>query len=310
MYKSKRLFQVPIYGLLFILVTGLFLKLIFSQSTPEAVEPVLGQPLDPGGPFKIDRSITPKCGADEEAIDALIYLQISGGIPPYHVEFEPGGSYDVVGIGIQFVLGGGSSVIATIYDSKEGVPNKKAVDIYVPSHPDECKQKTPTNTATATPTDNPTHTPTITASPTYTPTSTGIYIINPYTATPTSTGNPTNTPTRSPTVTPTNTPTNTPTGTLTVMPTDTSTNTPTVTPTNTPTNAPTVTPTNTPTNTLTNTPTHTPTTTPTKTSAYTPTPTPTDSKHQCNDKIDNDNDGKIDTEDPDCRNRGGKSESP
>ncbi len=105
------------------------------------------------------------------------------------------------------------------------------------------------------------------------------------------------------TATPTSTPTQTPTDT----PSETPTSTPTSTPTQTPTSTPTSTPTQTPTSTPTSTPTETPTATPTVTPSSTPTSTPTTAPNEdtaggfaCDDAFDNDADGLIDCDDPDC----------
>ena len=141
--------------------------------------------------------------------------------------------------------------------------------------------------------------------------------IGSYEAPQTQTATPTPTPTETPTVTPTDTPTVTPTVTGTATQTPTVTDTPTHTPTltQTPTSTPTRTPTHTATTTATptQTPTHTPTRTPTHTATPTPTRTPTitptfsSSENQagsfaCSDNFDNDNDGLVDCQDPDCAN--------
>ncbi|HYD48395.1 MAG TPA: hypothetical protein VEB21_08615 [Terriglobales bacterium] len=113
---------------------------------------------------------------------------------------------------------------------------------------------------------------------------------------------PTHTPTVSPTITPTF-PTLTPTLTPTGTPTRTATPTPTSTATSTPTHTATATATST------DTPTSTPTATPTETPTDTPTPSPTITAAagedasggiSCTDEIDNDFDGLLDCDDPDC----------
>ena len=103
----------------------------------------------------------------------------------------------------------------------------------------------------------------------------------------------TNTPTNTTTGTPTDTPTNTPTDTVTTAP-----DTPTNTPTSTVTTAP-----DTPTNTSTATVTPPATNTATRTATFTGTPTRTPSNTeagQCSDRIDNDNNGFTDCQDPAC----------
>ena len=265
-----RHFLIPIAGIIIVfIITRTALNIIFPKPTPTAVETLTGLPLTPGGQFTVQDSFKPSCGTDAKVIDAVVKLQISGGVAPYRAEFDTGEPIlDISGTGFQFTLPGGSDATVTVYDSQEGEPNQKKVKVYIPSYLAECEQ-TPTSTSTATATSTWTATPTATRSsyPTYTPTPTEADTIFHATDTPTPTatattvaGTPTDIPTQTPSITPTDTPTKTPT------------------------------------RRPTNTPTHTPT--------FTPTP-----KHQCNDGIDNDKDGKIDSQDPDCRNKGDKGES-
>lgn len=197
---------------------------------------------------------------------------------------------------------------------------------------------TPTQTPTATPTSSPSVTPanTSTRTPTHTPENTATWTptntpADTATQSPTHTpeNTPTNTPTETPRDTPTQTPSNTPADTPTSTPVDTSTATPSSTPadtatstptdtppntaTHTPTDSPistaTATPTETPHNTATETPTSTPTSSPSETPTATPSASPTSTilrlstsplTTECNDSLDNDDDGLIDLLDPDC----------
>jgi hypothetical protein len=119
----------------------------------------------------------------------------------------------------------------------------------------------------------------------------------PPTATPTDTpsGTPSGTPTETPTGTPSGTPTDTPTGTPSGTPTDTATSTSTATASSTVTD----TPTNTATSTASSTATSTVTATASASSTSTRTPSQTEAG-QCDDRIDNDNNGFTDCQDSAC----------
>ena len=289
-------------------------------ATAENIMPISGPTSTPGGLLIVDDKIYDlDCGANGEVKSATIDLEISGGVPPYHVEFDPGDAVlDLNGSGVRFTMEGGKSLIVKVKsETFDGEPRVER-DIYAPSYRPECEGPTRTPTLTVTPTAS--DTPTATHTPTATPTKTqkfGVSATNhndgsvdssvtppPINPTLKSTIYPTIEstlePTIQPTIRPTTQPTTQPTIQPTVRPTTQSTTEPTtqptIRPTTQPTTGPTTQPTIHPTTQFTTEPPIQPTTKPASTQT-----SPPPSSAECEDGEDNDNDGRTDSEDPECK---------
>jgi tetratricopeptide (TPR) repeat protein len=115
---------------------------------PSDVIELTGPASTPGGPWVIQ---VPKfsdfdCGPDGAVLDALVTIEISGGVPPYFAQFNPDNIvYGINRVTMSFRLAGGTSADVTIYDSQEGERNESTIGIFIPTRHSECEVESPTS---------------------------------------------------------------------------------------------------------------------------------------------------------------------
>jgi len=270
----KKLFMQNLtYGVAILLVAWAVLAarscakdLADSYAPPENVTIIPGSTSEsePGGPLVIhDKIYDLECENNGEVINAIIYVEILGGVPPYQVDFDPGDLIipDVHGSFVIFTLKGGKRLtIRAKSNTVDGEP-MASHDVYAPSHHLSCEEQAFIDTQTLTLTPTPISTNISTPTKLFTLGSTATKDNNTLPTTPVPTTPVPTTPVPTTPVPTTPVPT-TPVPTTPVP------------------------------------------TTPVPTTPVPTTPVPTTphpNQSECEDGIDNDNDGKIDLQDPQCK---------